>query len=64
MSSNVPTTIYTPTDGHGEYAATGTLDIVDTTGTFLVDTVGNLIVDTGITFTQIPATVYVENGSL
>lgn len=64
MSLNVPATVYTPQDGHGEMSSTGVFNIVDTVGTFLTDTVGTFVVDTGITFTQIAATVWVEDGSL
>lgn len=61
MSTNVPVTIWRNVDGLGEFTNTGAISIVDTTGTSLVDTTGIQIVDTGVTFTNIPATVWTEN---
>lgn len=61
MSVDVPATIWRPADGLGELTTTGVEAIDDTAGVALVDTTGVAVVDTGITFTQIPATEWVED---
>lgn len=58
-----PDTIWSPTDGNGEYTSPGTSFIVDTTGTFLVDTIGNNVVDTGTDLQAIPNTVWTVDDS-
>lgn len=63
MSTDIPVTIWRNTDGFGEFSNTGVVDIVDTTGTDLVDTTGIQIVDTGVTFTDIPASIWTEDDS-
>lgn len=63
MATNVPATVWQPTDGNSEYSFTGVDFIVDPSGAFLVDTSSAFIVDTGVTATLIPATVWIEDDS-
>lgn len=64
MATDIPVTVWQNTSGFGEFTNTGAQSIVDTTSTSLVDTAGIQIVDTGVTFTQIPQSVWSENDSL
>lgn len=61
MSENVPVTTWQPTSGNGEFSLSGINYIVDNLNNNLADPTGNLIVDTGVTFTQIPTTIWSEN---
>lgn len=62
--SGTPVTIWKNPNGLGEYSGTSPVDIIDTTGAFLVDTSSNNVIDTGVTFTNIPATVWTQDDSL
>lgn len=64
MAVDVPVSIWRNTNGLGEYTNTGAEDLVDTAGVDLVDTAGVQIVDTGVTFTQIPASVWIGDDSV
>ena len=64
MSTNVPATVWQPTDGLSNFSSESPNDIVDTLGNNLVDPSGNQIVDTGVVQTFIPATTWAENDSL
>lgn len=64
MSTNVPVTVWQPTDGNSEFSTGSAVSIVDTAAVQLVDTAGISIVDTGVTKTLIPATVWAENDSV
>ncbi len=64
MSTDVPVSIWQPTQGNTEFDNTGVYYIVDTTGTFLVDPSGTFVVDTGVTATPIPATVWIGDDSI
>lgn len=61
--ANVPSTIWNPKDGIGEYSGITPADIVDPSGNFLVDPSGNQIISTDVTFTNIDDTVWTENPS-
>lgn len=62
MSKNVPVSIYRDTSGLDEFSNQGVDDIVDVLGNNLVDVLGNQIVDTGVLTTQIPSTIWLNNG--
>lgn len=64
MATDVPVTIWQPTDGNSDFSYSGVNSIVDTTGTNLVDTTGVQIVDTGVTQTMIPATTWTEDDAI
>lgn len=61
--TNIATT-WRPTDGHGEYTSSGAINIVDQNGVFLADPSGALIVSPLTTFTQLAATVWIENNAI
>lgn len=55
-------TVWVPTNPQiGEYYQTGTFDIVDPSGVFLVDPDDDQIVDTGVTFTKLPNTTWLDS---
>lgn len=58
-----PVSIWQPTTGNGEYSLTGVNNIDDASGNLLVDPSSVQIVDTGVTFTQIPSSIWTENDS-
>lgn len=64
MSTNVPRTIWQPTNGLSELSNGGVYNIVDTVVNFLVDPSGVFIVDTGVINTLIPATEWAEDDSV
>lgn len=59
--TDIPVTVWKPSDGNGEYIDDSVNDIVDPSGNFLVDPSGNNIVDTGQTFVQTPSTVWISS---
>lgn len=59
-----PETIWQPTTGNGEYSIGGVYNIADPSGNLLADPSGVEIVDTGVIFTQIPDTIWIEDNSL
>lgn len=62
MPTNVPVTVWQPTDGLSDFSSSGgTFNIDDPSAVFLVDPSGIFIVDTGVTQTIIPGTVWSEN---
>lgn len=71
MSTNVPLTVWSPSDGNGEYTVGASSFLVDpvTPTSFIVDPAGTLAspifeVDTGVTLTTIPQTVWQERDDL
>lgn len=64
MSTNVPVSVWQPTSGNGEYSLTGVSNIDDSSGNLLVDPSAVQIVDTGVSFTQIPTSIWTENNGL
>lgn len=56
-----PATIWSPSIGNGEYNQTGINTITDASGNLLTDASKNTVVDNGLTFTQVPATVWVSS---
>jgi hypothetical protein len=64
MATDVPVTIWQPTDGLSEFSSYTPADIVDPSGNNLVDPSGNQIVDTGVLQTPIPTTVWEEDDSI
>lgn len=64
MATDVPVTIWQPTDGIGEYVSSAADNIVDQSGTYLVDPSGVFIVSLLTTFQPIPSTVWVEDDSI
>lgn len=61
MAVDVPVTIWSPTDGNGEFSNETPRNIVDTASDNLVDTSGNQIVDTGVVFSGVPVTIWAED---
>lgn len=61
MATNVPVTLWQPSNGNGEYSVSGVYNIVDTIADYLVDPLGDFIVDTGLLFNRMPTTVWSED---
>lgn len=59
--ANEPQTTWLPAIGNGEYNNTGIETIADASGKTLADAASNLLVDSGVTFSQIPATVWTDS---
>lgn len=64
MATNVPQTVWQPTDGNSDFLGGGVYNIDDASGVFLDDPDGVFIVDTGVLENLIPATVWTEDDSL
>lgn len=63
MSTNVPTTIYRPTDGNGEVGQSDSSLIDTEAGLDITTEAGvSLIIEDG-SFTQVPASVWSEDDS-
>lgn len=63
MSVNVATTVWSPSDGNGEYVQGASQALVDSTSVALVDASGVALVDDGTTITPVPQTTWQEDDS-
>ena len=64
MATNVPITIWQPTNGNGEMSSQTALNITSISGNNLITISGNtLVTGTGV-FTPIPVTIWSENDGL
>lgn len=64
MATDVPQTVWQPTDGLSEFGNETPNNIVDNLSNYLVDPSGNFIVDTGVIQTLIPSTIWEENDAI
>lgn len=63
MSTNVPVTIWTPTSGIGEMGSLGGANITTLSGVDITTLSGVQLVTQTSTYTNIPATEWVEDDS-
>ena len=60
MTTENPT-IWRPQDGNGEWVASSSENLVDSSGVFLADSSGNLLADDDSIFNPVPGSIWTSN---